>query len=113
MVIDILISHIKFKYEGFREECKIVLGEEPAVDEIHLYSNQYTSNQPFWGGDCTSCILNGKTCKYPNALTQPCQKKIVELWWERIMQLPSSTANMCMHHLGANLNNVDEACYNK
>ena len=102
-----------FKYEGFREECKIVLGEEPAVDEIHLYSNQYTSNQPFWGGDCTSCILNGKTCKYPNALTQPCQKKIVELWWERIMQLPSSTANMCMHHLGANLNNVDEACYNK
>ena len=102
-----------FKYEGFREECKIVLGEEPAVDEIHLYSNQYTSNQPFWGGDCTSCILNGKTCKYPNSLTQPCQKKIVELWWERIMQLPSSTANMCMHHLGANLNNVDEACYNK
>ena len=102
-----------FKYEGFREECKIVLGEEPAVDEIHLYSNQYTSNQPFWGGDCASCILNGKTCKYPNALTQPCQKKIVELWWERIMQLPSSTANMCMHHLGANLNNVDEACYNK
>ena len=102
-----------FKYEGFREECKIVLGEEPEVDEIHLYSNQYTSNQPFWGGDCTSCILNGKTCKYPNALTQPCQKKIVELWWERIMQLPSSTANMCMHHLGANLNNVDEACYNK
>ena len=101
-----------FKYEG--EECDVVLGEEPAVDEIHLYFHQFKMRrkvQPFWGGDCASCILNGKACKYPNSLTQPCQKKIVELWWERIMQLPSSTANMCVHHLGANLNNVDESCY--
>ena len=101
-----------FKYEG--EECDVVLGEVPAVDEIHLYFHQFKMRrkvQPFWGGDCTSCILNGKACKYPNSLTQPCQKKIVELWWERIMQLPSSTANMCVHHLGANLHNVDESCY--
>ena len=103
-----------FKYEG--EECHIVLGDEPAIDVIHLFLHHFKHwrrNQPFWGGDCTSCILNGKTCKYPNMFTEACHKKIIELWWERIMQLPSSTANMCMHHLGANLNNVDEACYNK
>ena len=103
-----------FKYEG--GECDIVLGDEPAIDVIHLFLHHFKHwrrNQPFWGGDCTSCILNGKTCKYPNMFTEACHKKIIELWWERIMQLPSSTANMCMHHLGANLNNVDEACYNK
>ena len=105
---------------GNATACDIVLEEEVPVDELHFFFYQFKevrvekfSLQQFWGGDCTSCILNGKTCKYPNSLTQPCQKKIVELWWERIMQLPSSTANMCMHHLGANLNNVDEACYNK
>ena len=101
-----------FKYEG--TECDVVLGEEPAVDEIHLYFHifkEHNKVQPFWGGDCTSCILEGKACKYPNSFTQPCHKKIIELWWERLMELPSKTANTCVRHLGANLDNADEACY--
>ena len=101
-----------FHFRG--KECDVVLGEEPAVDEIHLYFHKFKARlnvQPFWGGDCTSCILEGKTCKYPNSFTRPCHKKIVELWWERLMELPSKTANTCVCHLGANLDNADEACY--
>merc|ERR1712188_190750 len=90
-----------FKYTG--EECDVLLGEEPAVDEIHMYLHHFKDfrkNQPFWGGDCTSCILEGKRCKYPSR-TGPCHKKIVDWWWERIMQLPSTSADRCVRNLGA------------
>ena len=101
-----------FKYTG--EECDVLLGEEPAVDEIHMYFHHFKAfrnNQPFWGGDCTSCILEGKRCRYSNAFTQPCHKILIDWWWERIMQLPSTSAGRCVRNLGADLHNTDEACY--
>mmetsp|Transcript_5075 Transcript_5075/g.9030 ORF Transcript_5075/g.9030 Transcript_5075/m.9030 type:complete len:430 (-) Transcript_5075:84-1373(-) len=101
------------KYSG--KECDVVLGEDPAVDEIHIFLHRFREEkkkvQPFWGGDCTSCILEGKRCRYSNAFTQPCHKIIIDWWWGRMMQLPSTTLNRCLKHHGANLHNVDQACY--